>query len=459
MVVETKSISMMGEDPARAIRVMSVPLVFAFLLSSVQLYIDSFWCAGLGPDPNSAITLAGPVYWILLDVGTGLGVGASTAISRALGAKDHARADSLASQAVVLIVAVSVALSAVLFLLAGPLVSFMSGGKNVELSLEYLIPYLLFSPFLMLNGVVLGMLRAEGESRRSSGLSIVASVINIVLDPILIYILGMGLSGAALATCLSFIITTAIGLWWYASGRMFIKPVFRGFRFDRGQLWDISRVGIPHSLELAVIPILMMPQNALVVQVGGTDGMITYSLPYRYLSLALVPTQAIAAAMIPVASYLVGMGDRDKIMFSFKYSAKLVTITCAVLTVVLILFADPFAWAFTYSEDMVRFRAEIAMVIRIYALVLICIAGIHLCSSVLQTLCYSQLATVTMFSREIIFLVLFYISTFFSMTAIYWSLDIAEFAGAVLMLVCVHYAVRKTLPPEGIVKERFENQE
>ena len=459
MAQETENISIMGRDPAAAIRSMSIPLVFAFLLSSVQLYVDSFWCSGLGPDPNSAITLAGPLYWIILDIGVGLGVGASTAISRALGAKNYPRVNSLASQIIILMVCVSIALSIILFLAAEPLISFMSGGQNVALSLEYLIPYLIFSPFLMLNGIVLGMLRAEGEAKRSSGLSIFASLINIVMDPILIYGLDLGLLGASLATCLSFIITTVVGLRWYVTGKMFIKPSFKGFRFIREQLWDICRVGIPHSLELAVIPMLMMPQNALVVQVGGTDGMITYSLPYRYISLAIVPAQAIAAAMIPVASYSIGSDDRDKVLYSFRYSAKLIVGISLLLTAVLLLLADPFSYAFTYSEDMVRFREEIAMVIRIYALVLVTITGTHLCSSILQTLCYSQLATVTMFVREIIFLVLFYISTFFSMTAIYWSLDIAELAGVILMLVCVYYAVRKTLPPEGINKSRFPKAE
>ncbi|MBE6527949.1 MAG: MATE family efflux transporter [Thermoplasmata archaeon] len=459
MVEETDSISLMGSNPAKAIRVMSIPLVFAFLLSSVQLYIDSFWCAGLGPDPNSAITLAGPIYWILLDIGAGLGVGASTAISRALGAKNYSRVNSLASQIIVLMTIVSVVLSIILFAAAEPLISFMSGGENVDLSMEYLLPYLLFSPFLTLNGIILGMLRAEGEAKLSSGLSIFASVINIVMDPILIYGLDMGLTGAALATCLSFIITTVIGLWLYLSGRMFIKPSFRGFRFIKEQIWDISRVGIPHSLELAVIPMLMMPQNSLVVQVGGTDGMITYSLPYRYISLAMVPAQAIAAAMIPVASYSIGKGDRDNVLFSFRYAVKLITAISLVLTVVLLVLAEPFSYAFTYTDDMAQFRSEIAMVIRIYALVLLAITGIHLCSSILQTLCYSQLATVTMFTREIVFLVLFYISTFFDMTAIYWSLDIAEIAGAVLMMVCVVYAVKHTLPTTGIVMSRFRNEE
>ncbi len=455
MAIETENISIMGTDPAKAIRTMSIPLVFAFLLSSVQLYIDSFWCAGLGPDPNSAITLAGPIYWIILDIGAGLGVGASTAISRALGAKDHSRANSLASQIIVLITITAIVLSVILFIVAVPLISFMSGGENVDLSMEYLIPYLFFSPFLMLNGIILGMLRSEGEAKRSSALSIFASLINIIMDPILIYVLDLGLFGAALATCLSFIITTVIGLYWYVSKKMFIKPSFRHFRFIREQIWDICRVGIPHSLELAIIPMLMMPQNSLVVKIGGTDGMVTYSLPYRYISLAMVPAQAIAAAMIPVASYSIGRQDRDNVLLCFRYSAKIIIALSLLLTVVLLLLADPFSWAFTYSDDMVKFREEIAMVIRIYALVLIAITGTHLCSSILQTLCFSQLATITMFTREIIFLILFYISTFFSMTAIYWSLDIAELAGGVLMIVCVYYALKRTFTKDGIVMERF----
>ena len=456
---ETESISMMGTDPAKAIRVMSVPLLFAFLLSSVQLYIDSFWCAGLGPDPNSAITLAGPLYWVIVDIGAGLGVGASTAISRALGAKNYARVNSLASQIIMLMLVTSVVLSIVVFCVAEPLISFMSGGKNVDLSMQYLIPYLFSSSFIMLNGVILGMLRSEGEARRSSALSILASVINIILDPILIYMCGLGLTGASAATCLAFVITTLIGLYWYFSGKLFIKPSFKKFRFVKEQIWDICRVGIPHAMELALIPILMMPQNALVVQVGGTDGMITYSLPYRYITLAMVPAQAIAAAMVPVASYSIGKGDRGNVLFSIRYSAKLVSIISIILTIILLIFADPFALAFTYTDDMAQFRDEIAMVIRIYALVLITATGTHLCSAVLQTLCYSQMATVTMFIRELLFLVLFYISTFFDMSAIYWSLDIAFTIGATMMVCCVMYAIRKTLPPSGIVMSRFKNLE
>lgn len=447
---ETENIRLMGTDPAKAIRVMTIPLIFAFLLSSVQIYIDSFWCAGLGNDANSSINIAGPVYWVILDIGAGLGVGVSTAISRALGAKEHERANSLASQAFVLILLISVVSGALMYLCARPLVSFTSGGLNVELSMEYLTPYLICSFFLMMNGIILGMLRAEGEARKSSALSIVASLINIVMDPILIYIVGWGLSGAAWATCLSYIATTGAGLYLYLAHKQFVKPVFRHFRFIKEQLWDIFRVGIPHALELAVIPLLMIPQNSLVVRIGGTDGMITYSLPYRYISLAIVPVQAIAAAMIPVVSYATGEKDMKKALFGINYSAKLIVKVSLVFTVILLLFATPFSYAFTYEETMVQFRSEIAMVIRIYGLALLAIAMIELCSSILQTLCFAQLATVTMFTRELVFLGLFYIATFFDMTAIYWSLDIAEVVGAAMMALCARYAIRQTVRRYGL---------
>ena len=99
---------------------------------------------------------------------------------------------------------------------------------------------------------------------------------------------------------------------------------------------------------------------------------------------------------------------------------------------------------------MVQFRSEIAMVIRIYGLALLAIAMIELCSSILQTLCFAQLATVTMFTRELVFLGLFYIATFFDMTAIYWSLDIAEVVGAAMMALCARYAIRQTVRKYGL---------
>lgn len=439
---ETADLRKMLDEPKSAILSMSLPLFVAFLISTVQLFVDSVWCSGLGPEASSAISVSGPVYWVIMDVGAGLGVGASTAIARALGAKDKARADSLASQMLAFIVLLTFAMMGAMALSARPILAFMSGGENVGLCMEYVVPYIFCCYALVMSGVIAGMLRAEGAARKSMALSVAASLINLVLDPVLIYGLGLGVLGASIATCASFAATASVGIWWYLAGSMYVRPSFKGFRFIRDQLWDIFAVGIPHTLELVIIPLMMMPQNALVTKIGGPDGIITYSLPFRFVSLAVVPARALSASMIPVASAVLGQKDYGKAMAAFGYTLRTGVVISTVLSFVILFLAGPLSYAFSYSEDMSRFHDEFTKVTMIYAFVTVSVAVVGICSGVLQTLRLAQLATLTIFVRECLFLAFYYVSTFISMDAVYWSLLLAEIVGAAMMAYFAQRSVR-----------------
>lgn len=441
MAEETADLKRMLSEPKAAILSMSLPLMVAFFVAAVQTYIDSFWCAGLGPDASSAISVSGPVYWIIMDIGSGLGVGASTAIARSLGAKDKARADSLASQILVFTLILSFVVMGLVWLIADPVLSFMNGGQDTSLSMDYVMPMVVCSYALLMNGIITGLLRSEGAAKTSMYMSFAAAIINIVLDPILIYTFDLGVMGAAIATCLSFVCTVGAGLHLYLRGRMYVTPCFKGFRFVREQLWDIFVVGIPHMLELVAIPIMMMPQNYFVTRIGGSDGIMTYSLPFRYVTLAVVPAQAIAASMVPVTSAAIGQKDFAKARYGFAYTARTCILLSTALSFAILFLADVLAYAFTYSDDMAPFHDEIAKVIRIYAFVTVCVACVDVFSGILQTLRFAQLATVTIFLRECLFITFYWISTYISMDAIYWSLLIAEAIGAVMMGFFARYAI------------------
>ncbi|MCQ2071484.1 MAG: hypothetical protein MJZ68_10180, partial [archaeon] len=205
---KTKELERMLSNPRSAILSMTAPLFVAFIIANLQLFIDSYWCTGLGSSAMAAITVSGPVYWVVTDVGAGLGVGVSTAVARALGAENKARADSLASQMIVFTVILSVLTSVIMFLAAGPLLHYMSDSPDIGLCMEYVMPNLIFSFPLILNGILIATLRAEGAAKRSMTVSLAASVINLALDPVFIYGFGWGIGGAALATCVSYTVTT-----------------------------------------------------------------------------------------------------------------------------------------------------------------------------------------------------------------------------------------------------------
>ena len=86
--VRRKDVETLLGDPRKAVLAMSVPLFFAFLVEQVQLFVDTVWCSGLGPDMLSALTIASPVYMLVAAVGSAMGVGISASAARALGAKN-----------------------------------------------------------------------------------------------------------------------------------------------------------------------------------------------------------------------------------------------------------------------------------------------------------------------------------------------------------------------------------
>lgn len=437
---KTSDLERMLSTPERAIRSMAPPLLISFLIANLQLFIDSFWCSGLGPTALAAISITGSLYWVIVDVGNGMGVGVSTAIARALGAENQKRANSIASQAVILTIVLAAVTSAVIIAISEPLLRFMGGGDYMDTCMDYLIPYLVFSFPVILYGVMNGMIRAEGAATRSMYISVSASILNIILDPVLIYGLNLGVGGAALATCVSFTAVILVGAYWYRSEKMYIRLSFRGFRFRKSELDDIFVVGIPHTAELVLVPLMIVPQNALVSEIGGQDGIVCNFTPFRYISLAQIVAQSFAEAMIPVGSAAIGQKDFVKTKRCFWYTTRICLIVGIILSAIVFIFAEPLSYAFTYSDDMARFQKEFTKVIRIYSPIILFLALISVSSGILQVLEYSKLAMITIFVRECMFITLYWLAT--SMNGIYWSMTAAEGMGAFLMAFCALYAIK-----------------
>ena len=436
------NVRMMTENPRHSILRMSVPLTVALLISYIQHFVDSVWCAGLGTAAMSAITVSGPLYWIIIDLGIGLGVGVSTSVARALGAQDRERANSLASQAMVLALIIASAATVFLLLTCGPVLDFVNNGGDTALCEAYVYPYFVCVIPIVMHGVLIGMLRAEGASRMVLRLSIVSSLLNLIIDHIFIYTFGWGLSGAAIATCVSFIVPLAVGLGWYLSGRMYVRPAFKGFRIRPDEMKDIMYVGVPHMLELMAISFLMIPQNMIVMRTGGEEGIVLTMTPYKFIILAIMPAQGLSEAMIPVTSALQGAGMNQEAKNGFLFTVKVSTLVCIVLSLFLIVAADPLTWAFTYSGDMADLHDKLAEILRLYGFITLFAGLSHVCSGILQSLRKAMLATITTFVRESVFIGMYIVASGYGMEAIYDCMVLGMFFGFALMGVFAAYCVR-----------------
>ena len=430
----SKDLERMLGDPKAAIRSMLLPLIVSYLVVQINLFADTSWCSGLGADASSAVSTISPIYWIVSGLGTGLGIGAATAIARYLGRGEKHNADRIASQTVVLSVIIGVVSTPVLFLIVDPAVRMMGAEDIMQSCRDYIYPQILAGAVIILDGTVSGVIRAEGAAKRSMVVLLVSTAVNMVLDPIFIYVLDLGLTGAGIATAVASTASAALGLWWYARGRLYLTMSFDDMRPRMADLKEILYVGIPRGTESMLISVMSMVQRIFVIACGGTSAAMFYNIPWRFVSLTEVISQAVGSALIPVCSANLGRGDFAKAEQGYRYSYTVTMVVMIAIAAVIFVFADWIIIPFTYSESMAALRPEFVHVLRIYALLIPFMGLIDIGSSILQSLRMAQISMFSSFARNILIVVLLFFASSVSLDAIYWSLVASEVFGGALMV-------------------------
>ena len=225
-------ISILLGNPKKAILIMAIPLVLSLLVSQINVIADRAWCAGLGDDAMSAIAVVTPVYMTIVGLGSGIGVGASAVISRMIGASSKNKASSTVVQSVIFGLLFGLILTPILLLGQDSLLTILSKDNILGITEEYMLPYSIFTVVIVFNGVISGILNGQGATQHSMYLTVIQAIVNIVLDPLLIYGLDMGLQGAAIATVLATIISMAIGCVLIISKKTYLPITRSSMKYD-----------------------------------------------------------------------------------------------------------------------------------------------------------------------------------------------------------------------------------
>ncbi|MCQ2071112.1 MAG: polysaccharide biosynthesis C-terminal domain-containing protein, partial [archaeon] len=397
---------------------------------------DQAWVSGLGADCLNAVAAISPYYWIIAGVGAGIGVGATVSISTHLARGDDA--DSLPLQSLFLSFLLSLLLMACILLTMDPMVEFMGVGEIGQECRDYIVPMVVLCIPLVFVGVFPGIMRGEGAARASMNVNIVTVLANMVLDPLFIYVFGMGISGAGWGTGVASLFGIVYGLYVYRSHRMHLKPDFRGFRPDSKKMVDILVVGIPKTAESMVISVLNMVQRYFLVGVGGIIAVSLYNIPYRYVAMSNVLSMAIGAAMVPVLAAALAVDDTGKAKGAFTYSFRLGMVWLCVLSIGIFVFADYLMLPFLTDASLSPYRGEFSDVLRVYAVFIPFMGMIDIGSSALQAMRKAQLSMLMSLVRNLVIIGLFAIASNYSFWAMILSLFLAElFGGGSMMWLAV----------------------
>lgn len=430
-------------DPRKSLIAMVVPIAIGMIVQSLNNFVDAIWVSGLGTAALAATGVVFPFFFILIGIGNGLGVGASQAIARRIGVGDKEGASRVAAQVLVMGVIVGFFITAVFALFPEQIFSAAGAGDYIDETLAYGIPIMVCSPIYMLSFIFSALLRSEGDARKSMTIQIAGVVVHLVMDPVLIFGLGLGLEGAAIASALSALMAAGIAVRYYRRGDMYVTLSFRGFRFDRELDRDIMRVGLPASLEMILISISTLFMNLIIESVDPVNGVAIYTTGWRILDLLMVFAVSFGSALVPISAAAYGQRSYERIKAVYVYALKYGIALMVTIAIVAIVAAPVLVHMFTYTGSAEALAEEMTRFVRIGCLFLpFCMVGI-LTSSLFQSVGKGLWSMGATMLRNFLRIPLCYAMVpMMSLTMIWWGVTAGEIIGTTVVAASGVFALR-----------------
>ncbi|MGB9979629.1 MATE family efflux transporter [Methanobacterium sp.] len=363
---KTKGVSMITGDPKKAIVKLSGPMIISMLLMTFYNLVNAIWVAGLGGDALAAVGFVTPLYLILVGLSNGLGAGAASAIARYIGADNKKYANNATLHSLFITIIISIILTVLLIIFLKPILMLLGAGNTIDLAIQFGQVTFAGTVLMLFTGVGYGILRAEGDAKRTMYAMVISSVINMILDPILIYWAGWGISGAAWGTVISMAFVSVVLLYWFFVKKdTYVSFSIKDFMPDGTVAKNILGVGLPASAEFLIMSILAGIVNGLLVVVAGTDAVAVYSAGWRVVMMATMPIIAVGTSVITVAGVSYGARKYENISIAHRYSIKVGLIIAAITSALTFVFAPYIAMIFAYTPQSASLAPSIAAFLQV----------------------------------------------------------------------------------------------
>ncbi|MBP5784887.1 MAG: MATE family efflux transporter, partial [Methanobrevibacter sp.] len=411
---------------------------------------DSMWVAGLCPDPLAAIGYVTPLFLVLVGVGNGIGAGATSLISRYIGAEKRDDANNAAIHSAILSVVISLVITAIALLILESLLKIMGASSVLDYAMDYGVIIFAFTAPILIPPIFGGAFRAEGDIKRATLPIAITAIVNMILDPIFIYGIGWGISGAALATGLAPILGLMMMLYWiFIKKDTYLSYNKEDFHNDFSIYKDILAVGIPASLEQLIMAALAVTVNFMLTLVSGSIAVAVYTAGWRLISLGLLPAIGVGTAAITVSGVAYGAKKYENIRTALRYSAKLGLASSIVVCILLYVFAEQLAFIFSYSEASAPLLPLIAAFIQLMCLFILYVPFGASAGNVFQGLGKGTTSFILTTFREFVLVLIFaYLLGFvFNMgeTGIYYGMLLGGFIGSVIAYAYIEIYVDRLI--------------
>ena len=410
---------------------MSTPMVISFLVQSLYNIVDSIFVARYSPDALAAVSLAYPIQILMIAVSVGTGVGVNALLSRSLGEGKKKKAKLTADNAILLGI-----LASIMFALFGVLCTklfFDSQTKSEsirQLGYSYLSVVTIFSFGLMLEVTFERILQSTGKTVFNMITQSVGAIINIILDPILIFgFFGapkLGIAGAAIATVAGQIIAMILSFIFNMKYNEDVDIKFGTHIFipDFGIIKQIYKVGIPSIAMQAMSTLMMLGLNKILVTYSDM-AVNVLGIYYKLQSFVFMPIFGLNNGMTPIVAFNYGAKNKDRIVKVLKYSFIASIVIMVIGTAIFWLFPKELMMLFNPNEEMMKLGIP---ALRICSLCFILAAFDVMAIATFQSLGNGMYALYASFLRQLVLILPFAyaLSKISGLGAVWYSIPLAE---------------------------------
>ena len=444
MAKKNKNIEMITGDPKKAIVKLALPMMLSMLLIMLYNIADSIWVAGLGAEALAAIGFITPLFMVLVGLGNGIGAGANSLIARYIGAKNYDQANNAGLHGIVLSVIVSAIFTILIEGFMVPILQFMGAGDTIQYAMDY--SYIIFG-FLFIfvySGVASAIFRSEGDMRRATIAIAVTAILNIILDPVFIYVLNFGISGTVISATMSCLV---MSYWIWGKKDLFLDLSPSNFHYESSMMLDTLQVAIPSTLENIVFSALAVIINSMLVLAAGTTAVAVYTASMRIVQLSMIPLIGIGTAVLTVAGVAYGAHNHVNLKTAHSYSIKLGFAVSILLGIIMFVFSTQIATLFSYTEASAALSPQIATAISVLSLFVLAIPHGIMSSMMFQGVgkgIYSLLITLLRsLILETVFAYLFCFIFGWGLPGIYGGVVFGCFVGGTVGYIWAKFFIKK----------------
>lgn len=445
MTTDKKLLTELSEKPVFSLLLQyAIPAIVAMVASSLYNIVDGIFIGqGVGAGAIMGLAITMPIMNLSAAFGAMVGVGGSTLLSVKLGEKDYNFAAKILGNVITLNCIIGIGLGAVMLLFLDPILRFFGASDyTIPYARDFMVIVLIGNVFTHLFLGLNAMLRSSGKPKKAMKATIMTVIINIALAPLFIFVLHLGIRGAALATVLSQLIVLLWQFKLFSNPNELIHLRRDTYRLERRIVTGSLSIGLSPFLINLCACIVVIIINKQLVSYGGDVAVGAYGIANRMMFFFVMVVIGINQGMQPIAGFNFGAKHYTRLNQVLKYAITIATGIWIVGFIVCVLLATPVASAFTNDEELLK---EAAHALRVMNLVVPIIGFQMITIGFFQSIGKAGINIFLSLTRQLLFLVplLLILPNFFGLEGIWYSVPIADGTAAITAAIVLIYHMRK----------------